>query len=93
MEATRQRAAHVGVEMTRDEYLARAREFAARGMDLPQSKLTPLDVDAIRSAARQRDSLRRHIRDELSNAALARKMGVHVRTIEKALSGGSWGHV
>ena len=79
--------------MTRDEYLARAREFAARGMDLPQSKLTPLEIDAIRSAARQRDSLRRHIRDELSNAALARKMGVHVRTIEKALNYSTWGHV
>jgi plasmid maintenance system antidote protein VapI len=62
-------------------------------MALPQSKLTPLEIDAIRSAARQRDSLRRHIRDELSNAALARKMGVHVSAIEKVLSGASWGHV
>jgi predicted DNA-binding transcriptional regulator YafY len=79
--------------MTRDEYTLRCRETARRGMDLPWAKLTPLEVDAIRSAARQRENLRQHIRDNLSNAALAKSFGVHPRTIEKVLSGVSWGHV
>lgn len=79
--------------MTRDEYLIRQREFSARGMDLPQSKLTPLEVEAIRSAATQRESLRNHIRERLSNDALARDLGVHVRTIEKVLARESWSHV
>lgn len=79
--------------MTRTEYQQRQREFSARGMDLPQSKLMPLDVVAIREAAAKREQMRREINDTLSNAALARKFGVHVRTIEKALSYESWGHI
>ena len=79
--------------MTRDEYLIRQREFSARGMDLPQSKLTPLEVEAIRSAATQRESLRKHIRERLSNDALARDLGVHVRTVEKVLARETWSHV
>lgn len=77
----------------RDDYLRTARANARRGMDLPWSKLTPLEVDAIRSAARQRDNLRKYIRDNLSNAALAKSFGVHEATIEKVLSGATWGHV
>jgi AraC-like DNA-binding protein len=72
--------------LERREYLTRARELAHRGQDLPQTKLLDLQVGAIRSAARQRENLRRHIRDNLSNEALARQFGVHIRTIEKALA-------
>ena len=79
--------------LPRHEYELRAREFAARGQDLPQAKLLDLDVAAIRSAARQREALRKHIRENLSNDALARQFGVHVRTIEKVLSVDSWSHV
>lgn len=79
--------------MTRDEYQIRQREFQPRGMDLPQSKLTPLEVASIRSASVQRDNLRKYIRDNLSNAALAKQFGVHERTIEKVLSLESWSHV
>lgn len=79
--------------MTRDEYLIRQREFSARGMDLPQSKLMPLEVAAIRSAAQRREQMRKEITDTLSNAALAKAYGVHVRTIEKVLAYESWGHV
>ena len=75
------------------EYETRRLEFSARGMDLPQSKLTPLEVEAIRSAATQRESLRKHIRERLSNDALARDLGVHVRTIEKVLARATWSHV
>ena len=75
------------------EYETRRIEFSARGMDLPQSKLTPLEVESIRSAAKQREALRKHIRERLSNDALARDLGVHVRTVEKVLARESWGHV
>lgn len=71
--------------LDRAEYLSRARSMALRGQDLPQTKLLDLDVLAIRSAARQRESLREHIRDNLSNAALAKKFKVHIRTIEKCV--------
>lgn len=71
--------------MDRHEYRQRQREFSARGQALPQTKLLDMDVISIRSAVRQRENLRRHIRDNLSNAALARQYGVHESTIEKAL--------
>jgi len=79
--------------MTRDEYLIRQHEFQPRGMQLPQSKLTPLEVESIRSAAKQREALRKRIRERLSNDALARDLGVHRRTIEKVLAHETWGHV
>ncbi len=79
--------------MTRDEYLIRQHEFQPRGAQLPQTKLTEMDIVAIRSAAVQRENLRQYIRDNLSNEALATKFGVHVRTIEKALAFDSWRHV
>ena len=79
--------------LARDEYLGRTREFAPRGQALPQSKLLDLDVAAIRSAARQRDALRAHIRDNLSNDALAKQFGVHVRTVERVLADETWTHL
>lgn len=74
----------------RDQWLGDAALYCGRGMQLPQTKLTPLDVAEIRSAARQREALRNHIRTNLSNEALACKFGVHVRTIEKVLSYENW---
>lgn len=79
--------------MQLDEYDIRRREFAARGMALPHSKLTPLEVGAIRQAAWKRKDLIEYIREELSNDALAKQFGVHRRTIEKVLSLESWSHV
>ena len=79
--------------MERGEYLTRARELAPRGCALPQSKLIEGDVLAIRSAAVQRQNLRNHIAQNLSNEALAQKFGVHVRTIEKVVQQETWGHV
>jgi hypothetical protein len=79
--------------MSRGEYLSRTREVARRGQDLPQTKLLDLDVVEIRSAARQREALRKHIRENLSNEALAAKFGVHVRTIEKIMMHDTWSHI
>lgn len=72
--------------MTRDEYQIRAGEFCKRGFDLPQTKIPPLAIIAIREAARKREQLRAEINAKYSNAALAKEWGVHVRTIEKILS-------
>lgn len=79
--------------LPRSELLGRAAEFCARGQELPQTKLLDLDVVEIRSAMRQRENLRKHIKENLSNEALAKKHGVHIRTIEKVASYQSWGHV
>ena len=90
-------AKHVGgrqsKHMSREEYQSRRTEFALRGQELGQSKLCDLDVVAIRSAARQRESLRNHIRETLSNDALAKQFGVHVRSVEKILTRETWSHI
>jgi len=92
-------AEHVGHKERRDkhvsrsEYLLNARANAPRGVELPQTKLLPLDIGEIRSAARQRMKLRQYIADNLSNDALAKKFKVHVRTIEKVLSYETGSHV
>lgn len=78
---------------SRDEYLLTARSMALRGQELPQTKLLDMDVVSIRSAARQRESLRNHIRDNLSNEALAKSYGVHIRNIERILSYETWSHI
>jgi hypothetical protein len=72
--------------LSRDEWFLRSGETVKRGQDLPQTKLLAMDVIDIRSAKRQRERLLQHIRDNLSNAALAKRYGVHERTIEKVLS-------
>ena len=70
----------------RHTYLQTAASFAKRGQDLPQTKLLDLEVAAIRSAVRQRENLRKYIKENLSNEALAKQFGVHHRTIERTIS-------
>jgi hypothetical protein len=77
----------------RDEWQQRRTEFCARGQDLPQSKLLDLDVIDIRSAQRQREALLRHIKENLSNAALCKRYGIHPRTLEKVLARETWSHL
>lgn len=92
-------AQHVGSNARREKHMpraeryGRANETAARGTALPQSKLDDEKVAAIRSAARQRENLKKHIREKLSNEALAKQYNVHVRTIEKVLSRETGSHV
>lgn len=87
------RASRNAKTLERGEYLSRAREFAKRGKELPQAKLLDVEVERIRSAAKQREKLRAYIRENLSNLALAKEYGVHVRTIEKILQYDTWSHV
>jgi hypothetical protein len=76
--------------MDKTEYLQRSREFCRRGEECTHSKLTAEAVAEIRSAGRQREELRRHINDKLTNKSLAKKFGVSVRAIEDVLSYESW---
>lgn len=77
----------------RHTYLQNTRAYAVRGQDLGQAKLNDDAVREIRKAAEQREDLRQHIKENLSNEAMAKKFKVHVRTIEKALSYHSWIHI
>ena len=79
--------------LNRDEWEQRRTEFVLRGQALNAAKLLDLDVIAIRSAKKQREALLKHIRENLSNAALARQFGVHERTVEKVMSRDSWSHL
>lgn len=79
--------------LDQQEYRVRQREFSARGQDLPQTKLLDMDVVDIRSCARQREKLREHIRSNLSNSALAKRYGVHERTVEKIIANETWSHL
>ena len=79
--------------LERGEYLPRAREWARRGQGLPHARLSEEDIEEIRSAVVQRESLRNHIRQTLSNAALANRFGVHPRTIEKVVQRETWIHI
>ena len=79
--------------LNRDEWEQRRTEYVARGQALNAEKLHDLDVIAIRSAKKQREALLKHIRENLSNAAIARQFGVHERTIQKAVSRETWSHL
>jgi len=79
--------------LSRQEWSLRAAEFCPKGQEMPQSKLVDMDVITIRSAAKQRENLRSHIRDNLSNQALAIKFNTHVRNIEKILTRETWRHI
>lgn len=79
--------------MTRDEYQIRQHEFQARGMELPQSKLTDADVREARETYERARYALKHIREHYSVAGLARKYGVSVGAMEKALNYSTWRHV
>ena len=57
-------------------------------MRYPQrfGKLSPDDIEAIRSAAKQRQKLLAYIRDNLSYEALAVKHGVAANTINRVVN-------
>lgn len=79
--------------MNRKEYIKRASEFAARGQQLPQSALYDWEVLELRGKKKIRDELNAHIKETLSNEALAKHYGVGIRTIENVLGGKSYTHL
>lgn len=79
--------------LSRQEWSLRSAEFCPKGQDAPHAKLLDLDVISIRSAAKQRENLRKYIAENLSNEALAAKFCVHIRSIEKILTRETWRHI
>lgn len=79
--------------MARSEYQQRANELAKCGQELKHSKLLDIDVISIRSAVKQRESLLRHIRDNLSNKALMNVYGVSEHTITRCVQHQNYGHL
>jgi hypothetical protein len=63
-----------------------------RGSQLSHAKLDEHDVELIREIVEYRERLKQELK-ALSNASLADKFGVHIRTIDKITSGESWIHV
>lgn len=51
----------------------------------PVTRLTWLQMQEVKQAIWKRDDLRAHIREQLSNEALAARFGVNVCTIERAI--------
>ncbi len=68
------------------EWHRRLQQGVLRGESLPHAKLTDELVRRIR--ADHRPFSRTH-----GAPALARRLGLHRRTVEKVLAGRSWGHV
>lgn len=68
--------------LSRAEYQVRAHEFARRGRELPQSKLTEEVVRRIREN-----------KDGLTANQGAERLGVHRRTIDGVRSYRTWRHV
>lgn len=93
MEVAPLEAAHVGTEMTRDEYAIRQREMSARGSQLPWAKLDEATVKAAREEYERARYALRYINEHYSIAGLARKYGVSPGAMEKALNYSTWGHV
>ncbi len=63
-----------------------------RGSQLPWAKLDEAKVSEILALIERRDELKAELR-EMTNAAIAQRYGVHTKTIDKVVSGVSWGHV
>ena len=78
--------------MTRAEYEQRRFEFCKRGADLPQSKLDVESVNLIRELHAYKTAEINKLNETLSADGLAKKFGVHVRTIEKVLRYETWKH-
>lgn len=70
----------------RHTYLCDARAYAKRGSDLPHAKLDESQVKAAR--AEYRPFCR-----TFGVPALARRYGVHRRTMEKIITRETWSHV
>jgi hypothetical protein len=78
---------------SREDYNLTASACALRGTELPQAKFTDDDVLEIRSAIKQRENMKKYIKENLSNEALATKFNVHYRTIERIIQRETWVHL
>lgn len=74
----------------KDDVLNRTK--VKRGSQLPWAKLDEDDVALIREMVAEREQTKAWI-SQMTNAKIAEKFGVHVRTIDRVTSGENWGHV
>jgi len=74
----------------KDDVLNRTK--AKRGSQLPWAKLDESDITVIRELVSEREYHKRQA-SHLTNAKIAEKFGVHVRTIDRVTAGENWGHV
>ena len=65
---------------------------SVRGEQVHTSKLNADDIKLIRECVEHRDKLKKEL-SQYTNKSLAEKFDVHIRTMEKAVSGFTWGHV
>lgn len=80
--------------MDRREYCATgARLYALHGTELPQAKADEAVVTKIRRLHARKQRLIERLNRDYSAAGLARRFGLHVRTVEKMLRRESWAHV
>lgn len=63
-----------------------------RGSQLSWAKLDESDVALIRGMVAEREAMKAKLR-EVTNAKIAEKFGVRVRTIDRVTTGENWGHV
>lgn len=64
-----------------------------RGSDLPQSKLNETLVRKIREDYETARAEIKRLQTEYSSKGLAKRYGVHHRTMDKVLSGETWSHI
>jgi DNA invertase Pin-like site-specific DNA recombinase len=64
-----------------------------RGVDLPQSKLTEKEVREMRALNSEYRETVKKLTEAFSAKGLAERYGLHVRTVEKVLSGITWSHI
>lgn len=69
------------------------RNKVLRGESLPQSKLDEAKVIKARRDYERARLIIQRIQARYSIQGMANKYGVHVRTMEKALSGETWSHL
>ncbi len=63
-----------------------------RGSELPHAKLNEVLVRRILKTVQRRDQLKKRLA-KLTNDAIAKKYGVHRRTIDRITAGENWIHV
>lgn len=80
-------------KMNREEYLNNATLLARRGIECHSAKL---DEDTVKLILRQharKQQLIKRLNDKYSAKGLARRFGLHLRTVEKILQRRTWYHV
>lgn len=80
-------------KLTRSEYLDNPRGYAPKGEKSGKNKLTNEQVEDIRSAGRQAKNMREFIKENLSDAALARIYGVCESNIRQIINRETWYHI